>query len=72
MRSPVQFYRDFARRDVMHLARAICVEMQEDPDEMVPETGYPNAGLIPRWWRYQFDALKFIALTKAATGAGAS
>jgi hypothetical protein len=60
-----QYYRDFNRPDVELLARAICVEQNLDPDGLVKETGSENAALMPLWWRYQFDALKFIAMTKA-------
>lgn len=60
------FYMDFERPDVKKLARAICIEQNLDPDGMVPDSGFPNAAAIPLWWKYQFDALKFIAMTKAS------
>ncbi len=68
MSNPPEFYYDFGRPDVQVLARAICGEMRSDPDGLVPETGYINAALIPRWWLYQEDALKFIAMEKASEG----
>lgn len=65
MTRPPIYYWDFGRPDVERLARAICVEMERDPAGMVPETGCDDAALIPLWWKYQSDALKFIAMTKA-------
>jgi hypothetical protein len=66
MTRPPIFYWDFERADVERLARAICAEMRCDPDGMVPESGHDDAALIPLWWKYQSDALKFLAMTKAS------
>lgn len=65
MTSAPRFYRDFGRPDVERLARAVCLEEGCDPDSMIKETGYSDAALMPRWWRYQADTLKFIAMMKA-------
>lgn len=61
-----EFYRDFGRPDVERLSRAVCIEQNLNPDDLVAETGYSASSLVPRWWKYQFDALKFIAMTKAS------
>jgi hypothetical protein len=64
MINPPRFYSDLGRADVENLARAICIEFGSDPDMLVPETGYESASAIPLWWKYQGDAIKFIAMNK--------
>jgi len=51
--------------EVERLARAIAEKHGDNPDAMVPETGYHDAELMPLWWRYQGDAMKFIAMRDA-------
>lgn len=60
-----QYYRDYKLPEVERLARAVAIYQGRDPDSLVPETGYSDAHLMPLWWRYQEDALKFIAMRDA-------
>lgn len=51
--------------NVKRLARVICEGRGVDPDEMVPETGYPDSPMIPRWQKHAETALDFISMTVA-------
>jgi hypothetical protein len=62
-----QFNHDFGRADVEKLARSICEEYGADPDKMIPDSGYSDAVLVPRWWKFQDDAIKFIAMMRASS-----
>lgn len=57
----VSFYRDYGDPKVERLARAICRARQVDPDELVPDNGYGDAPLVPKWWKSQDAALDFLA-----------
>lgn len=60
-----RFYRDYGIAEVERLARAICFYQGRNPDSMVAETGYRDSAMMPLWWRYQEDALKYIAMREA-------
>jgi hypothetical protein len=60
-----EFYRDLGKPEIERLARAICLKRGIDPDQMIPESGYPGCASIPAWWKYQDRALDFIAMTEA-------
>ncbi len=49
--APTQFYRGTDDPEIEKLARAMCVGFKTWPDELVPDNGYPNAPLVPRWWK---------------------
>jgi hypothetical protein len=61
----LRYYHDFGIPEVERLARAIAIYQGQDPDRMVHETGYADAALMPLWWRYQADAMKYIAMRDA-------
>lgn len=61
----LRYYHDFGVPEIERLARAIASYQGLDPDSMVPETGYDDAALMPLWWRYQTDAMKYIAMRDA-------
>lgn len=55
------FYRDYGSNDVSNLAQAICRERGENPFDLVADSGYHDAAMIPRWWKHQDFALRFLA-----------
>jgi hypothetical protein len=57
-----EFYRDYEHPIIARLARKAVEYRQQDPFEMVPETGRAGAELIPAWWKYQGAAATFIAM----------
>lgn len=59
------FYRDLGRADVAHLAQQICRDHGEDPFKQVQESGYSTDVTVPLWWKYQSDAVNFLACQKA-------
>lgn len=61
----VQFYYDWGDPEVERLARAAVVARGADPDEMIPDSGYSNAPLGPRWWHFQDAAHDFLAMWRA-------
>ncbi len=65
---PEQFYRDRGNEQVAHLAKAICKQRGCDPYQLVEDNGYPNAPMIPIWWKYQDAAQSFLACYNALAG----
>lgn len=61
----VGFYRDYKIPEVERLARAIAAKRGWRPDDLVPESGYANSDSIPAWWKFQDDALNYIAMRDA-------
>jgi hypothetical protein len=61
----IKFGRDYGRPDVEKLARAICKERGFPPDTLVRDNGYADSAMVPMWWRFQDDAINFIAMKKA-------
>lgn len=47
------------------IARRMATAVGQDPDELIPETGYRDAKLIPAWVHQRDDAAKFFAAFKA-------
>lgn len=64
-RGPLRYHKDYGDPEIKLLARAICKKFGLNPDLLEPETGYPDSALMPAWWRYQDDALKYIAMRDA-------
>ncbi|WP_353429213.1 hypothetical protein [Paracoccus denitrificans] len=61
----MQFYRDYENEQVERLARRICEAYGADPDRLVKDNGYPDAPMIPEWWKHQDFALQFLACSAA-------
>jgi hypothetical protein len=57
----VAFYRDYGDADVERLAKRMCEKLGTDPLSLIPDNGYTDAPLIPRWWTQQEYAARFIA-----------
>lgn len=43
------------------LARKMSLALGQNPDELVPETGRPDASLIPAWMLEREHAIRFLA-----------
>jgi len=56
------FYKNLGDPDIERLARAIVRKRGYDPELLINETGYPDSPKIPIWWKYQDDALAFLAM----------
>jgi hypothetical protein len=64
MNTQISFYRDYGDPEVERLARAIVAKRGFDPDQRVEDNGYKNSAYIPAWWKYQDEALAFIAMSR--------
>ena len=63
-----EFYRDFRVPEVEKLAKAAARAHGYADDAVVPETGYDNSRAVPAWWKFQSDALTYIAMRNADLG----
>jgi hypothetical protein len=57
---------------IEEVARAMSASLGFDPDELTPETGYPNARHIARWVKEIEWAKRHIAASKAIDAPGST
>lgn len=55
-----QFYTDWHNPQIERISKAIARAYGFHENTLVPESGYSGARIIPAWWKYQDDALKFV------------